>query len=83
MRKSIQENKPEMKVVRRDPDIYRVDTFVRVVNQAQREREFDSLFGDVIRKVKRFFDIVINILTVFFSLLGIGTAIWFIATVLM
>lgn len=83
MREVTYEEKPEIKVVRRDPDIYRVDTFVRVVNQAQREREFDSLFGDLIRNVKRFFDVVINILTVFFSLLGLGTAIWFIATVLM
>ena len=72
----------EEKVVRRDPDIYREDTMVRVVNQAKRDQEFDELFGHTIRKVKRFFNIVINILTVFFSLLGLGTAIWFIATVL-
>jgi len=75
-------NKFEAKVVRRDPDIYREDTMVRVVNQAKRDQEFEGLFGHIIRKVKRFFDIVINALTVFFSLIGLGTTIWFIATVL-
>lgn len=76
------ENKPDIKVVRRDPDIYREDTMVRVVNQVKRDQEFEGLFGHIIRKVKRFFDIVIDALTVFFSLVGLGTAIWFIATVL-
>lgn len=76
------EKKPEMKVVRRDPEIYRVDTFVRVVNQAKREREFDNLFGGIIRKIKRILGIALDVVTVILSLVGLGTAIWFIATVL-
>ena len=82
MNGAVQEKKPEMKVIRRDPDIYREDTFVRVVNQAQREKEFDSLFGDLIRKVKKVLHIALDVVTVILSLIGLGTAIWFISTVL-
>lgn len=82
MNEAVREKKPELRVVRRDPEIYRVDTFVMVVNQAKREKEFDNLFGGTIRKMKQAVNMVVDALTTLLSLIGLGTAIWFIATVL-